>query len=157
MCLFTSSLVLVVAFMIMNNAFNTFNAFLSHLAPLTVHIDPQVLFMTSFDLIWSQQTYIHTKNDLAFSKSSDSAAILRQIFSLVHKSSRFKYLRIYSLNLKNRPRKSQKIDFLPENPTESWPFWYHSHGFLKFYKLSYEDSRSKAVENPQNSRNSTYL
>ena len=63
--------------MIMNNAFNTFKY---HLAPLTVQIDHEWPHLTEN----AQQTNIQTKNDLAFSKSYDSAAILRQILSLEH-------------------------------------------------------------------------
>ena len=61
-----------------------------------------------------------------------------------------------SAHLRNCPGKSQKIDFSPENPMELWPFWYHSHGFTKLYKLSYVDSRSIHWSRKSlNSRNST--
>ena len=45
-------------------------------------------------------------------------------------------------HLRNRPRKSLKNDFLPENHMRHWQFWYHSHGCLNLYKLSYTDLRS---------------
>ena len=36
----------------------------------------------------------------------------------------------YELHPRIRPRKNLKIDFLPENPIEWCPFWYHSYGFF---------------------------
>ena len=40
-------------------------------------------------------------------------------------------------HLRNRQRKSLKNDFPSEIPVEWWPFWYHSDGLAKLYKLSY--------------------
>ena len=35
--------------------------------------------------------------------------------------------RYNGVHQRNRPRKNFKIDFLPENLIEWWPFWYHCY------------------------------
>ena len=74
------------------------------------------------------------------------------------------YLLMYSTTLpeaahrRNRPRKSLKNDFPPENLIEWCPFCFHSHGLWKLYKLRYVYSRSiHWGRNSKTTRNSNYI